>query len=283
MASMSDASVTPPDIDPDEYRVRPGARLQLAEWSTNTTDGFDGDKADAQAALAGLNARLAALQQLLYAEARHKMLIVLQGMDTSGKDGTIKHVFHTINPLGVKVANFKRPNDVELAHDYLWRIHEHTPRNGRMVIFNRSHYEDVLVVRVHDLVPEKVWRRRYEHIRGFEQMLADEGTVVVKLFLHISKKEQKARLQERLDNPAKHWKFEHGDVSERAHWDAYTEAYEEAINETSTDAAPWYVVPADRKWYRNLVVSQLLIDKLEGLDMSYPKPIDGIEAIRLTD
>jgi PPK2 family polyphosphate:nucleotide phosphotransferase len=183
----------------------------------------------------------------------------------------------------VKVANFKRPNDVELAHDYLWRIHEHTPRNGRMVIFNRSHYEDLLVVRVHDLVPEKVWRRRFEHIRGFEQMLADEDTVLVKLFLHISKKEQKARLQERLDNPAKHWKFEHGDVSERAHWDAYTEAYEEALSETSTPDAPWYVVPADRKWYRNLVVSQLLIDKLESLDMRYPKPIDGIEDIRLTD
>ena len=159
------------------------------------------------------------------------MLVVLQGMDTSGKDGTIKHVFKTINPLGVKVANFKRPNEVELAHDYLWRVHAHTPRNGRMVIFNRSHYEDVLVVRVHDLVPETVWRPRFEHIRGFEQMLADEGTVVIKFFLHISKAEQKERLQERLDNPAKHWKFEHGDIAERAHWDAYTEAYEDAITE----------------------------------------------------
>ena len=283
MSPMSDPSQNPPDIDPDQYRVLPGTSVDLDDWSTNTTDGFDGSKALAQAALVGMNDRLAELQQLLYAEANHKMLIVLQGMDTSGKDGTIKHVFRTINPLGVKVANFKRPNDVELAHDYLWRIHEHTPRNGRMVIFNRSHYEDVLVVRVHDLVPEKVWSRRFEHIRGFEKMLADEGTVVVKLFLHISKKEQKARLQERLDNPAKHWKFEHGDVSERAHWDAYTDAYEEAIAETTTHAAPWYIVPADRKWYRNLVVSQLLIDKLEGLGMAYPEPMDGIENIRLTD
>jgi PPK2 family polyphosphate:nucleotide phosphotransferase len=283
MAPMADAPTHLPQLDPDEYRVKPGAEVDLSKWSTNTTDGFDGDKAQAQAVLLGLNERLGQLQQLLYAQAEHKMLIVLQGMDTSGKDGTIKHVFRTINPLGVKVANFKRPNDVELAHDYLWRIHEHTPRNGRMVIFNRSHYEDVLVVRVHDLVPEKVWKRRYEHIRGFEQMLADEGTVIVKLFLHISKKEQKSRLQERLDNPAKHWKFEHGDISERAHWDAYTGAYEDAIAETSTEDAPWYVVPADRKWYRNLVVSQLLIDKLQGLDMSYPAPIEGIEDIRLED
>jgi PPK2 family polyphosphate:nucleotide phosphotransferase len=281
--SNSNSTRTLPHIDPDQYRVHPGEPLHLDTWSTNTTDGFDGNKSDAQEALLELNDRLAALQQLLYAQAQHKMLIVLQGMDTSGKDGTIKHVFRTINPLGVKVANFKRPNDVELAHDYLWRIHEHTPRDGRMVIFNRSHYEDVLVVRVHDLVPEKVWRRRYEHIRGFETMLADEGTVVVKLFLHISKKEQKDRLQERLDNPAKHWKFEHGDISERAHWDAYTEAYTEAIAETSTDKAPWYIVPSDRKWYRNLVVSQLLIDKLDALDMHYPEPMDGIEKIRLRD
>ncbi len=270
-------------IDPDQYRVHPGGPVFLKKWSTNTTDGFEGEKSQAPELLARLNARLADLQQMLYAQAQHKMLIVLQGMDTSGKDGTIKHVFHTVNPLGVKVANFKRPNEVELAHDYLWRIHEHTPRNGRMVIWNRSHYEDVLVVRVHDLVPEKVWRRRFEHIRGFEQMLADEGTVVVKLFLHISKDEQKRRLQERLENPAKHWKFEHGDVSERAHWDAYTEAYEEAIAETATDKAPWYIIPSDRKWYRNLVVSQLLIDKLEALDMDYPDPIDGIDKIKLTD
>jgi PPK2 family polyphosphate:nucleotide phosphotransferase len=280
---MSSEPQPTPDLDPDEYRVRPGTEVHLADWSTKTTDGFDGDKAAAQKALPLLNDRLAALQQLLYAESKHKVLVVLQGMDTSGKDGTIKHVFRTINPVGVKVANFKRPNDVELAHDYLWRIHEHTPRNGRMVIFNRSHYEDVLVVRVHDMVDEKVWKRRYEHIRGFEQMLVDEGTVVVKLFLHISKGEQRDRLQERLDNPAKNWKFEHGDITERAHWDEYTTAYQEAISETSTEQAPWYVVPADRKWYRNLVVSQLLIDKLEALDMHYPKPIDGIEDIRLED
>ena len=270
-------------IDPEQYRVLPGTTIRLADWQTSTTYGFDGTKSEGKELMPELNDRLAELQQMLYAQAEHKLLVVLQGMDTSGKDGTIKHVFRTINPLGVKVANFKRPNEVELAHDYLWRIHEHTPRDGRMVIFNRSHYEDVLVVRVHDLVPEKVWRRRYEHIRGFEQMLADEGVVVVKLFLHISKDEQRERLQERLDNPAKHWKFEHGDLSERRHWDAYTRAYEDAISETSTSEAPWYVIPADRKWYRNLVVSQLLIDKLKGLDMSYPEPVEGIESITIDD
>ena len=270
-------------IEPDAYRVAPGTTVDLSRWSTNTTDGFDGDKQQGAALLPALNERLADLQGMLYAESKHKLLIVLQGMDTSGKDGTIKHVFRIINPVGVKVKDFKRPNDVELAHDYLWRVHEHTPRNGRIVIFNRSHYEDVLVVRVNDLVPRSVWEKRYEHIRGFEKMLADEGTTIIKLFLHISKDEQRARLQERIDNPSKHWKFEHGDVTEREHWDAYTAAYEEAIGTTSTRSAPWFIVPSDRKWYRNLVISQLLIEKLEALDMRYPEPVAGIENIRISD
>jgi PPK2 family polyphosphate:nucleotide phosphotransferase len=275
--------VTSHEIKPDHFRVKPGHRIALADWSTDTTDGFEGTKVDRAELLAALNEQLSNLQQMLYAESKHKVLVVLQGMDTSGKDGTIKHVFHTINPLGVRVANFKRPNDVELAHDYLWRVHEEAPRNGRITIFNRSHYEDVLVVRVNDLVPAHVWQRRFEHIRNFEQMLADEGTTIIKVFLHISKDEQRARLQERLDNPAKHWKFEHGDVAERAHWDAYTEAYEQAIAETSTTDAPWYIIPGDHKWYRNLVVSQLLVEKLESLDMRYPEPVDGIADIRITD
>lgn len=270
-------------IETETYRVRPGTEVNLSRWSTNTTDGFDGDKQQGAALLPMLNERLADLQGMLYAESKHKMLIILQGMDTSGKDGTIKHVFRTINPVGVKVKDFKRPNDVELAHDYLWRVHEHTPRNGRIVIFNRSHYEDVLVVRVNELVPGHVWKKRYEHIRAFEQMLADEGTTIVKLFLHISKDEQRARLQERLDNPSKHWKFEHGDIAERAHWSAYTEAYEQALTETSTKDAPWYVIPSDRKWYRNLVISQLLIDTLDGLKMTYPEPVIGIENIVISD
>jgi len=270
-------------IEPDEYRVTPHANVDLSKWSTSTTDGFDGNKQQGAALLPVLNERLADLQAMLYAESKRKLLIVLQGMDTSGKDGTIKHVFRIINPVGVKVKDFKRPNDVELAHDYLWRVHEHTPRNGRIVIFNRSHYEDVLVVRVNNLVPKTVWEKRFEHIRAFEKMLADEGTTIVKLFLHISKDEQRARLQERLDNPSKHWKFEHGDVAERAHWEDYTKAYEQAISETSTDYAPWYIIPSDRKWYRNLVISQLLINTLEALDMRYPEPAVGIENIVISE
>jgi len=206
---------------------------------------------------------------------------VLQGLDSSGKDGTIKRVFRMVNPLGVRVANFKRPNDVELAHDYLWRVHRSTPANGEVTIFNRSHYEDVLVVRVHDLVPRDVWERRFEHIRHFERMLVDEGTVIRKFFLHISRDEQKVRLQERLDNPAKHWKFEHGDLAERKYWDDYTQAYEDAISETSTDHAPWYVVPAERKWYRDLVISSVLVETLDSLDLRYPEPAAGLDRIRI--
>jgi len=268
-------------IDPDQYRVRPDSKVDLSDLPSKTTDGFEGTKDDAVELLGTMNLRIAELQELLYAEAEHKVLIVLQGMDTSGKDGTIKHVFRTINPAGVQVASFKAPNEIELAHDFLWRIHQHTPRSGRMVIFNRSHYEDVLVVRVHDLVPEEVWRRRYEHIAAFEKTLADEGTVILKLFLHISKDEQKERLQARLDDASKRWKFQVGDIAERARWDDYQEAYEDALSATSTEAAPWYVVPADRKWYRNLIVSQLLIDTLEGLDMSFPEPAEDLDHVVL--
>ena len=270
-------------IDTDTYRVDEGTKVHLSKWPTSTTDGFKGDKSDGAEALKELNVELAELQQMLYADGRHKLLVVLQGMDTSGKDGTIKHVFHTINPLGVKVANFKRPNDVELAHDYLWRVHENTPRSGNIAIFNRSHYEDVLVVRVHELVPEETWRKRYRHIRDWERLLTDEGTVIVKFFLHISKDEQRARLLERLENPSKHWKFEHGDLEERKLWDDYTAAYEDALSETSTDRAPWYVVPADRKWYRNLLVSQVLIETLRSLDLEYPEPTRDLASITISD
>jgi PPK2 family polyphosphate:nucleotide phosphotransferase len=226
-----------------------------------------------------LNDRLEELQELLYAEAKHKILIVLQAMDSGGKDGTIRHVFDGTNPQGVKVASFKKPTDTELAHDYLWRVHRHTPGSGEIAIFNRSHYEDVLVVRVHNLVPEEVWNRRYDHINAFEQMLADEGTTIIKLYLHISKGEQKERLQARLDEPHKQWKFAKGDLAERARWDDYTAAFEAVLSRTSTTSAPWYVIPADRKWYRNLVVSRILVDTLEKLEMSYPEPEEDLEGI----
>ncbi len=268
-------------MDVANYLVKPDEHVDLAKWSTSDTDGFDGDKSEGKEVLLELNDRLANLQTLLAAEGKHKVLVVLQGMDTSGKDGTIKHVFRTINPIGVNVANFKRPNDVELAHDYLWRVHHNAPSDGRLTIFNRSHYEDVLIVRVHGLIPEKRWRRRYRQINDFERMLVEEGTIIRKFFLHISKDEQKERLEERLSNPQKQWKFEHGDVDERKLWDDYQTAYAEAIARTSTDHAPWYVIPSDRKWYRNLVVSQILIDTLESLEMSYPEPAQGIENIKI--
>jgi len=267
-------------MDMDQFRVEPGQRVKLPKWPTTAVDGAP-SKEDAKIQTDELAARLLDLQQVLYARANHKLLVVLQGMDTSGKDGTIKHVFKMINPLGVRVANFKRPNNVELAHDYLWRVHHNAPANGDIAIFNRSHYEDVLVVRVHDLVPKNVWRRRYAHIRNWEQMLVDEDTIVRKFFLHISPDEQKARLQERLDNPAKHWKFEHGDIEERMYWDEYTAAYQDALSETSTEGAPWYVVPSDQKWFRNLVISTVLVETLESLNLSYPEPAAGLDKIQI--
>jgi PPK2 family polyphosphate:nucleotide phosphotransferase len=266
-------------MDVSPYRVLPETKVELDAWDASDTDGFDGDKADAARQLAEYNDRLYDLQGMLYAEGERKLLVVLQGMDTSGKDGTIKHVFKTVNPLGVRVHNFKRPNDTELAHDYLWRVHEKTPGRGHIAIFNRSHYEDVLVVRVHSLAPEEVWSRRYRHINEFERMLADEGTVIRKFFLHISNDEQRERLQARLDDPKKQWKFEHGDIEERRRWDDYQAAYEDALSLTSTDHAPWYVVPANKKWYRNLVISKTLIDTLEGLDLRYPEPSRDLGSI----
>ncbi|MCB0074803.1 MAG: polyphosphate kinase 2 family protein, partial [Caldilineaceae bacterium] len=192
---------------------------------------------------------------------------------------TIRHVFDGVNPQGVKVASFKKPTPEELAHDYLWRIHKQTPGDGEIVIFNRSHYEDVLVVRVHNLVPPDIWGKRYEHIRAWEKMLADEGTTILKFFLHISKEEQKERLQARLDEPEKHWKFSSADLAERKRWDDYQAAYEAMLTKTSTDYAPWYIVPANRKWYRNLVISKVIIDTLEGLNMTYPPAEPGLDQI----
>ena len=194
-------------------------------------------------------------------------------MDTGGKDGTIRSVFEKMDPQGVRVASFKRPSKLELSRDYLWRIHRQVPQDGETVIFNRSHYEDIVAVRVRDIFPEERWSKRYDHIRNFEQMLTDEGTTFIKFFLHISKDEQKARLQARLDEPEKNWKFNPGDLDDRALWPKFMEAYGDVFSETSTDNAPWYVIPADRKWYRNLLVADILVKTLQGLNMSYP-PID---------
>ncbi len=211
------------------------------------------------------------MQELLYCEGKRRVLVVLQGMDTSGKDGVIRKVFEGVNPQGVRVASFKVPTPIELSHDYLWRIHSQTPGKGEMVIFNRSHYEDVLAVRVHNLVPDGVWKKRYDQINAFERLLVEEGTTVLKFFLHISRDEQKERLLERIETPEKHWKFNPGDLEERKLWPQYTEAYEDLLNKTSTDWAPWYIVPADKKWFRNLLISSVLVDTLKGFDMQYPE------------
>jgi len=263
----------------DRYRVAPETSIDLSQWDPADHSAFEGDKTAGREATKKLNKRLEALQELLYAEGKHKVLIVLQAMDTGGKDGVIRHVFDGVNPQGVKVASFKRPTPEELAHDYLWRVHKVTPATGEIVIFNRSHYEDVLVVRVHNLVPSDVWSRRYDQINAFERQLAEEGTTILKFFLHIDKDEQKERLQARLDDPEKRWKFAKGDLAERARWDDYQAAYEALLSRTSTPYAPWYVIPANRKWYRNLLISQVLVDALEGLQMRYPQPeadLDGI-------
>lgn len=266
----------------DRYRVLPGTVVDLGEHDPNDASGFPEGKHAAKGRLRALNRRLEELQEVLYAQGRHKVLVVLQAMDTGGKDGTIRHVFDGVNPQGVKVASFKKPTDRELAHDYLWRVHRHTPGAGEITIFNRSHYEEVLVVRVHSLVPETVWSRRYDHINHFEGMLVDEGTTIVKFFLHISKEEQAERLQARLDTPNKQWKFAAGDLDERRLWDDYTAAFEDMLSTTSTDAAPWYIVPSDRKWYRNLVVSEIIVGALETLDLDYPPPEAGLESITIT-
>jgi len=263
----------------DIHRVVPGSAVDLRAIDTAGTAGFDGGKDEANRTLAGLTIRLSELQELMYAEGKRRVLVVLQAMDTGGKDGAIRGVFGKVNPQGVKVASFKRPTPEDLAHDYLWRIHPHVPGNGEITIFNRSHYEDVLVVRVRALAPEPVWSRRYDHINAFEKLLADEGTTILKFYLHISKDEQKSRLQARLDDPNKHWKFDSGDLAERALWDDYIEAFRVALERTSTAAAPWYVVPSDRKWYRNVVIAQTIVDTLEGLHMKYPASDEDLSAI----
>ena len=263
----------------EHYRIKSDSKVNLDEHDPDDKRAFDMSKSEGETLLPKFNKKMEAMQELLYAEGKQKLLIILQAMDTGGKDGVIRHVFEGVNPQGVKVAAFKAPTPEELAHDYLWRIHKHTPGRGEIVIFNRSHYEDVLVVRVHNLVPEEMWRRRYDHINAFEKQLADEGTTILKFYLHISKDEQKERLQERLDTPGKRWKFATGDLAERKLWPEYMKAYEEMLSRTSSDWAPWYVIPANRKWYRDLVISRIIIDRLEALGMKYPEPKEDLSGV----
>ncbi|SRR5581483_5820368 len=252
------------------FRVRPHTRVSLHDFDPNDTSAFDGGKSEAVEESRTLMKQLGELQELLYAGHEHKVLIVLQGMDTSGKDGTIRHVMTECSPQGMRVKSFKRPTEPELAHDYLWRAHEAVPENGEICIFNRSHYEDVLVVRVHSDHDDKFWKKRFRQINDFEQMLAENGTLILKFFLHIDPAEQKERLQERIDDPTKHWKFQHGDLEERKLWKNYMHAYEDAINATSTEWAPWIIVPANKKWFRNWVTGRCIVKAMEKLEMEWP-------------
>ena len=264
-------------MDDEMYRVPIKGKIKLKDYDPNDSKLFDGNKKDGKEALQKLNAELELLQEQLYAEGKHRLLIILQAMDTGGKDGAIRAVFEGVNPQGVKVASFKTPTPVELAHDYLWRVHQQTPGKGEMVIFNRSQYEDVLVVRVHNLAPEEVWSKRYQHIREFERLLADEGTTILKFYLHIDLEEQAERFLARVEDPTKQWKFNPGDLDERARWDDYMKAYEDMLNQTSTAWAPWYIIPSNKKWYRNWLISKIVIKTLKNLDMRYPAPVENIE------
>jgi PPK2 family polyphosphate:nucleotide phosphotransferase len=245
--------------------------------------GDHNDKKNAQQHIEADRKELVKLQELLYAEAKHAVLIILQAMDTGGKDGVIAHVMGGVNPQGCAVTPFKVPTPEELAHDYLWRVHTVVPPKRMIGIFNRSHYEDVLVVRVHNLVAQETWRKRYEQINQFEKHLVENGVTILKFFLHISKAEQKTRLQERRDEPTKRWKFSIGDLKERTLWDDYMAAYEDAVRLTSTAWAPWYVVPADQNWYRNLVVGRVIVETLRGFNMQYPQPAEDLSTIVIPD
>ncbi len=252
------------------FMVKPGRKIKLSKYDTGDTAGFK-EKTAAMDAVKENAALLADLQYLLYAENKHSLLIVLQAMDGGGKDGTIRHVMSGLNPQGCTVTPFKVPSAEEADHDYLWRIHNRVPPRGEIGIFNRSHYEEVLVVRVHNLVPESIWSRRYNQINAFEKLLAENNVKILKFFLHISKDEQKRRFQQRLDDTTKNWKLEPADFEERKHWDKYMEAFEDALSRCSTSWAPWFIIPADRKWFRNLAVSQIIVDALEDLKMKFPK------------
>lgn len=257
-------------IDTEPYRISPGSLVDLTNISTREDGGFE--KKKGKEAVHELTKHLVSLQELLYAQRKKSLLVIFQAMDAGGKDSTTRRVFRKLNPSSLRVKSFKSPSEREQLHDFLWRIHQHTPRKGHISIFNRSQYEDVVAVRVRELQSAAVWQGRFEHINAFERLLTSEDTIVLKFFLHISKSYQKERLQRRLDRPDKHWKFAPSDLDDREHWGDYMEAYSDTIERCSTENSPWYVVPAERRWYRDLVVLQTVVNALESLQMSYPKP-----------
>ena len=263
------------------FKVASGKKVRLADYDPNANGGMSKEEGLSQ--LGKLTAELGELQEELYAAGQHSVLLILQGIDTSGKDGTIRSVLIDVNPQGCRVEAFKVPTEEELAHDFLWRAHRVTPRKGMIGVFNRSHYEDVLVARVHQLVPEKIWKARYEQINAFENILASNSTIVLKFYLHISKEEQEQRLLEREQDVSKAWKLSAGDWREREHWDDYIAAYQDAIQRCSSDAAPWYIVPANRKWYRNLAVSEALVETLREYRKSWSTALDTMSKARLAE
>lgn len=264
----------------NHFFVKPGSKVDLNGVDPSGKKHFDEGKESGLEEMMRYKQEITGLQERLYAENKQRLLVVIQAMDTAGKDGTIAAVFEGVNPQGVRIANFKAPTTQELEHDYLWRVHPQVPGNGEIVVFNRSHYEDVLVVRVHNLVPEARWRKRYRHINEFERLLSDEGTTILKFFLHIDLETQKERLLDRINTPEKNWKFNPGDIEERKLWPEYMKAYEEVFFETSTDWAPWYIVPANHNWVRNLIVAGVIAETLKNMNPHYPKPVANIEQYR---
>ncbi len=265
-----------------KYQVKIGDKVDLSKWKTDDAHGVE--RSEAEARTEKNTMIIADLQHKLYAQHERSVLIVLQAMDAAGKDSTIRHVFGRVNPQGVQVKSFKRPTEDELAHDFLWRVHQHTPRRGHIELFNRSHYEDVLVARVNSIVPEDRWRKRYGSINGFEQALINGGTEIVKIYLHLSKDRQREKLSERLTDPTKNWKFEPGDLETRTKWDEYMLAYEDAISICNQEHAQWHIVPTDRKWYRVWVVSEIVRATLEQMDPRFPEPkLDPLAAMRLLE
>jgi PPK2 family polyphosphate:nucleotide phosphotransferase len=263
----------------DQFKVEPGSEVKLKNIDPAFKDDHE-DRKEATEEVEQYQKKMLEQQELLYADGRRSLLIVLQGLDGAGKDGTISHVLTSMNPLGCRAVAFKQPAGEELKHDFLWRIHQAVPSHGEVVIFNRSHYEDVLVVRVHQLVPKEIWSRRYDLINSFEKNLVEDDTQILKFFLHLSKEEQLKRFKDRLDDPTKQWKISDLDYKERALWDEYTTAYEEALSRCSTKQAPWFIIPADHKWFRDLAVSRIVVEHLESLDLKFPPPTVNLDQIR---
>jgi PPK2 family polyphosphate:nucleotide phosphotransferase len=262
-----------------QFLIKPGCNFRLKNFDPQFSDKHE-DKKSARKTVRKLQRKMDALQFQLYAEQKRSLLVILQAPDAGGKDGVVRHVLASMNPQGCRVVGFKQPSALELAHDFLWRVEQQAPRCGEVVVFNRSHYEDVLIVRVHDLVPKDVWSNRYEEINDFESRLVTNGTHILKFFLHISKEEQLQRFKDRLDDPARHWKISEADYSERKYWDAYESAYGDVLKKCSTECAPWFVLPSDHKWFRNLAISQIIVETMENLGIRVPVPTVDIDEIR---